>query len=219
MIRERPLPPRVYAIADAKVLAPVRLSAGVAAMAGAGIRWIQLRAKPRDLLSDRTLYREVEASCRAVEGTPTQLWLDDRADIAALLHLSGVHLGQADLPPAAARHMVGPSLAIGQSTHDEAQVRAADADPEVDLLAVGPVFPTESKVRPDRPVGLELVAWARRGTCKPLVAIGGISTKSVNRVFAAGADSVAVLGAICRGGTLRAIERNVADLLAAAGLQ
>ncbi len=219
MIRERPLPPRIYAIADAQALAPVPLALGVAAMAGAGIRWIQLRAKPRELLSDRDLYREVEAACRRVEGTPTRLWLDDRSDIAALLNLAGVHLGQTDLPPTAARRTVGPSLAIGLSTHDEGQVMAADADDEVDLVAVGPVFPTASKERPDRQVGLQFVTWARQATCKPLVAIGGISTKNVSQVLDAGADSVAVLGALCQGGTSQNIGRNALRLMAAAGLQ
>ncbi len=216
MIRERLLPPRIYAIADARALAPVRLAEGVAAMAGAGIRWIQLRAKPRDLFSDSALYREVEAACRGVEGTPTRLWLDDRTDIAALLDLAGVHLGQTDLPPVVARRAVGGSLSIGLSTHNEDQVMAAAADEEVDLVAVGPVFTTLSKERPNPVVGLAFVAWARQATCKPLVAIGGISTKNVSQVLVAGADSVAVLGAVCRGGTLRAIERKAADLLAAA---
>lgn len=219
MIRERPAPPRIYAIADAKALAPLSLSEGVGALAEAGIRWIQLRAKPPGLLSDLDLYREIEACCRRVEGTPARLWIDDRADLAALFPLDqllGLHLGQTDLPPDAARRTVGAKLAIGLSTHDAAQVSAAEADLHVDLVAVGPVFPTAGKERPDRVVGLDFVASARGALSKPLVAIGGITTENVSQVLAAGADSAAVLGAICRGGNARSIARNAAELLAAA---
>ena len=219
MIRERPAPPRIYAIADAKALAPLSLSEGVAAMAEAGVRWIQLRAKPAGLLSDRDFCREVEASCRAIEGEPVEIWIDDRADLAAIFGAAGVrglHLGQTDLPPEAARRVVGATVAIGLSTHDAPQVAAAGADPDVDLVAVGPVFPTTGKERPDRVVGLDFVTHARGAMRKPLVAIGGITTKNVSQVLAAGADSAAVLGAICRGGSPGSILRNAVALLAAA---
>ncbi|HXU33312.1 MAG TPA: thiamine phosphate synthase [Thermoanaerobaculia bacterium] len=219
MIRERPAPPRIYAIADAQALAPLPLSEGVAAIAEAGVRWIQLRAKPAGLLSDLDLYREIEAACRRVEGGPARLWIDDRADLAALFPRSpivGLHLGQTDLPPEAARRTIGDRLALGLSTHDGAQVAAADQDEEVDLIAVGPIFPTTGKERPDRVVGLDFVTTARGVTSKPLVAIGGITTENVSHVLAAGADSAAVLGAICRGGDARRVGRNAAALLAAA---
>jgi thiamine-phosphate pyrophosphorylase len=216
MIRERPAPPRIYAIADAAVLAPLTLAEGVAAIAEAGVRWIQLRAKPPGFLSDLDLYAQIEDACRRVEGTPVRLWIDDRADLAALFPIFGLHLGQADLPPEAARRTVGDGLAIGLSTHDAAQVKAADADSDVDLIAVGPVFATASKERPDGIVGLDFVTRARAATDKPLVAIGGITTESVGQVLAAGADSAVVLGAICRGGDARTIRSNAARLLAAA---
>jgi len=219
MIRERPAPSRIYAIADAKSLAPVPLAEGAGAIAEAGVRWIQLRAKPPGLLSDLDLYREIESACRRLEGGPARLWIDDRADLAALFPLSqviGLHLGQTDLPPEAARRTVGARLAIGLSTHDDAQVAAADRDENVDLVAVGPIFETASKERPDAQVGLDFITLARGVTRKPLVAIGGITTENVTRVLAAGADSAAVLGAICRGGNARAIGRNAAALLAAA---
>ncbi|HEV7668043.1 MAG TPA: thiamine phosphate synthase [Thermoanaerobaculia bacterium] len=217
MIRERPAPPRIYAIADAAVLAPLPLAEGVAAIAEAGVRWIQLRAKPPGFLSDLDLYRAIEDACRRLEGTPAQLWIDDRADLAALFPvIYGLHLGQTDLPPEAARRTVGDGLAIGLSTHDASQVAAAEADEEVDLIAVGPVFATTSKERPDRVVGLDFVTQARGASAKPLVAIGGITTENVTQVLAAGADSAVVLGAICRGGDARSIRSNAARLLAAA---
>jgi thiamine-phosphate pyrophosphorylase len=189
----------VYAIADAEALAPRPLPEAVAEMADAGIRWVQVRGKK---LSGNAWYRALEGCCRALEGSGAELWVDDRADLAALFPVAGLHLGQADLPPAAARSVVGRSVRIGLSTHDERQLRAADEDPEVDVIAVGPVFPTTGKERPDPVVGLEFVRRARAllgPSKKRLVAIGGIGAGNIGEVLAAGADAAAVLGAVCRG--------------------
>lgn len=200
----------VYAIADAQALAPRPLPEAVAEMAEAGIRWIQVRGKK---LSGAAWHRALEGCCRALEGSGVSLWVDDRADLAALFPVEGLHLGQADLPPAAARRVVGKALLIGLSTHGEEQLAAADEDPEVNVVAVGPVFRTASKERPDPVVGLAFVRWARARTAKPLVAIGGIDAGNVAEVLAAGADAAAVIGAVCRG-DLRA---NCRRLVAAAG--
>ncbi|HEX9942895.1 MAG TPA: thiamine phosphate synthase [Thermoanaerobaculia bacterium] len=200
----------VYAVADAEALRPRPLPEAVAEMAGTGVRWIQVRAKR---LSGSEWYRALDGCCRALAGSGAELWVDDRADLAALFPVQGLHLGQADLPPAAARRVVGRSVQIGLSTHDEEQLAAADADPEVDVIAVGPVFPTTGKERPDPVVGLSFVARARSRTRKRLVAIGGIDAGNVAAVLAAGADAAAVLGAVCRGD----VRANCRRLLAAAG--
>jgi len=202
----------VYAIADAGVLGAEDLPAAVAEMAGAGIRWIQVRAKH---LSGSGWHAALAACCRTLEGSGVRLWVDDRADLAALFPVAGVHVGQRDLPPAAARRVVGADVKIGLSTHDEGQFAAAEAGPEVDVIAVGPVFPTTGKEDPDPVVGLELVRWARERTRKPLVAIGGIGAGNVAEVLAAGADAAAVLGAVCRGG-VREVRANCLRLMAAA---
>ncbi len=219
--RPRPDLGPLYAIADAEALAPLPVPSAVAAMAEAGVRTIQLRAKR---WSGRQWYAGVEASCRALEGSRAALWLDDRADLAAMFAAAGVrglHLGQRDLPPAAARPVIGDSLWIGLSTHNERQLVAADADPEVDLIAVGPVFPTTGKTSsgpeaalapPDPAIGLDFVRWARARTAKPLVAIGGIDARRVAAVLAAGADAAVALGAVCRGD----VRENCLRLLAAA---
>jgi thiamine-phosphate pyrophosphorylase len=204
----------IYAIADAEALHPRPLPAAVAEMAAAGVRWIQLRGKR---LSGQEWYSALADCCRVLEGSGVELWVDDRADLAALFSVQGLHLGQADLPPAAARRVVGRSVQLGLSTHDEAQLAAADADPEVDVIAVGPVFPTTGKERPDPVVGLDFVRRARARmprTARRLVAIGGIDAGNVAAVLAAGADAAAVLGAVCRGD----IGANCRRLLAAAGL-
>ncbi len=195
-MRPVPRPGPIYAIADAEALSPSALPQAAAAMAEAGIRWIQVRAKR---LPDRDIYRLLEACWRRLEGAEVALWIDDRADLAGLFPAAGLHLGQRDLPPAAARRVVGPELWIGQSTHGDAELAAADQDPEVDVIAVGPVFPTASKERPEPAVGLDFVRRARSRTEKVLVAIGGIDASNLGQVLAAGADTAAVLGAVCRG--------------------
>lgn len=199
----------VYAIADLGLLGASRLPPAVVEMAETGVRWIQIRAKEA---ADADLYRLVEACCRRLEDSGAMLWVDDRADIAACLPVRGVHVGQRDLSPSAVRSVVGSQLWIGASTHDLSQVAAAAADPAVDVVAVGPVFPTTSKHDPDPVVGLELVRRARGATSKPLVAIGGIDADNLGSVLAAGADHVAVLGAVCRGD----VGRNCRRLMAAA---
>ena len=200
----------IYAIADAEALHPRPLPAAVSEMAAAGVRWIQVRAKR---LPGREWYSLLEDCCRALEGSGVELWVDDRADLAALFPVQGLHLGQADLPPLAARRVVGGGVELGLSTHDEEQLAAADADPEVAVVAVGPVFPTTGKERPDPVVGLDFVRQARARTGKRLVAIGGIDATHVAAVLAAGADAAAVLGAVCRGD----VRANCRRLLAAAG--
>lgn len=187
---------RIYAIADVEALHPAPLSAAVRDMAEAGIQWIQVRAKR---LPGGELCRQMEACCRALEGSGSRLWVDDRADVAALFPVAGLHVGQKDLPPAAARRVVGDEIWIGLSTHGEEQLLAAVADPEVDVIAVGPVFPTTGKASPDPVVGLDFLRRARTLTAKPLVAIGGIDAGNIAEVIAAGADAAAVIGAVCRG--------------------
>ncbi len=141
----------------------------------------------------------------APAGSDTDLWLDDRADLAALLPVAGLHLGQADLPPAAARRCGAGGAgtrARGSDGFPPTTRRSsprADADPDVDVVAFGPVFPTTGKARPDPVVGLAGLRRARARTAKPLVAIGGIDAGNVAAVLAAGADAAAVLGAVCRG--------------------
>ncbi|MEA2603921.1 MAG: thiamine-phosphate pyrophosphorylase [Acidobacteriota bacterium] len=203
----------IYAIADAEALHPRPLPAAVSEMAEAGVRWIQIRAKR---LSGREWYPMLEGCCRALEGSGVELWVDDRADLAALFPVQGLHLGQADLPPRAARRVVvrlEGGIRLGLSTHDEEQLAAAAADPEVAVVAVGPVFPTTGKEWPDPVVGLDFVRRARVLTGKRLVAIGGIDAGNVAAVLAAGADAAAVLGAVCRGD----VRANCRRLLAAVG--
>ena len=204
-----PRPGRIYAIADAEALAPRGLAEGAVAMAEAGMVTIQLRAK---LLPDDLLFAETERCLRQLEGWTGTLWIDDRVDLAMLLPLAGVHLGATDLPAATARRLLSPTVRIGVSTHDEAQLALADRDAAADWVALGPIFATRSKRDPDPVVGLERLRDLRRRTSKPLIAIGGIELANLAAVLEAGADSVALIRAVCSGD----IGRNCRELLAAA---
>lgn len=207
----RPVPGPVYAIADVRRLGAASVPDAVEAMARGGASWVQLRAK--DALPDDELF-ELAAECsRRLRAAGGELWINDRADIAALLPGTHLHLGQDDLPPAAARKVLGPERWIGRSTHDEAQVADAEADPEVDVVAFGPIFATSTKADAEEVVGLGGLARARAGTGKPLVAIGGIDRGTIGAVLGAGADTAAVIGAL----RPHRVEADCRELLAAAG--
>lgn len=206
-MRRPPEPPLVYALADAEALAPTGLSEGIERIAAAGVRWIQIRAKR---LSDHDLYRAVERSLERIDRLKVELWLNDRADLAQLFPVAGLHVGQTDLTPGQARRVVGDDVWIGVSTHSVEQLGRAAEDPDVDVVAVGPIFATRGKRNPDPVIGLELIRAARARTDKPLVAIGGIGPSNIAAVLEAGADSVALLGAVSVGD----IEENLARLAA-----
>lgn len=184
--------PRLYAILDidrtgARGLAPLEL---VELWLGAGVRLIQLRAKtlsfgPMLELAEAMVARTREAGALAI--------VNDRVDVADLADADGVHLGQDDLSPSDARRMLGRDRLVGFSTHHIGQVEAALSMP-VDYLAIGPVFATESKARPDPVVGLEGVRTAvERAGEIPVVAIGGITLARAPEVLACGAASIAVI--------------------------
>lgn len=158
-----------------------------------GAQILQLRDKqssPQQVLAHAKLLSE-ELAC-----TSCMPVMNDRVDLALLAGWPAVHLGHKDLSPDAARTVAGPQrLLVGVSTHNEAQVAAAEAG-SADYIAVGPVFGTATKADAEPVVGLEGVRRARALTRKPLVAIGGISLDNAAAVREAGADSVAVVGAL-----------------------
>ena len=202
--------PPLYGIADRDALGSTPIPEAVEAMAGAGIRWVQVRDKRA---GGGDLWETVRSCCDRIEGSGTVLWVDDRADVATTLPVAGVHVGQDDLAPEEARRCLQEGQWIGRSTHGISQLAAAAGDPDVDVVAVGPIFPTTGKRDPDPVVGLELVREARRLTDKPVVAIGGITGENLPEVLDAGADAVAALGALCRGD----VTANARRLVRAAG--
>src|SRR5579871_628827 len=130
-------------------------------------------------------------------GNSVRLIMNDRADLCLAADFDGVHVGQDDLSPEAVRAIIGPDRWLGVSTHNPEQLREADLT-SADYLAIGPVFATSSKEKPDPVVGLDGVRRARALTQKPLVAIGGITRANAASVIEAGADSLAVISDLLR---------------------
>jgi thiamine-phosphate pyrophosphorylase len=181
--------PRLYAIIDPAQCGGRPLLEVAEALLAAGIRLIQFRDKQA---SSRELYEKAQPIAKCVRAAGGTFILNDRADVALAVDADGVHVGQNDLPVEAAREQLGPEKLIGYSTHTLEQVKEA-VKTSANYIAVGPIFPTSSKVNPDPQVGLEGLRSVRKVTTRPLVAIGGITLENAAAVLAAGADSVAVI--------------------------
>jgi thiamine-phosphate pyrophosphorylase len=190
------LPP-VYPIIDTASVSRTGLSVlevAEAFLAG-GAEILQFRHK--DFWSRDTFSTAEQVACLCADASVPFI-VNDRADYAAMLG-AGLHIGQDDLAPVDARRVIGFRAALGFSTHNAEQMRAAQSEP-VDYVAFGPVFATSSKERPDATVGMEGLARVRAITTKPLVAIGGITLENTAACWSAGADSVAVIGSLLHGG-------------------
>jgi thiamine-phosphate pyrophosphorylase len=188
----RARPPSLHAILDVDAAAAANWDSLDLARAflDGGARLIQLRAKHLDSAPFLAL-------CDALVGAATphgaDIIVNDRADLAEMSGAAGVHVGQDDLTPSAARLLLGSDAVVGYSTHTVAQIQAAAAEP-VTYIAIGPVFGTRTKATGYDPVGLEQVAEAVRSSRGlPVVAIGGITLDTAPAVIAAGASSVAVI--------------------------
>ena len=155
-----------------------------------GATVIQLRAKQ---LSSAAFLDLADTAVRLARPYGANMIVNDRADIALMSAAAGVHVGQDDLAPSAARRLLGDDAVVGLSTHNVAQIERALREP-ISYLAVGPVFGTRSKDTGYAAVGLELVGnAARRAGELPVVAIGGITLDNARSVIDAGAAAVAVI--------------------------
>jgi thiamine-phosphate pyrophosphorylase len=189
---------RVYPITDTQI-AGISHAEQVSLLADAGATFVQLREKNLPALD---FYNEAKAALAVAKERGVTLIINDRVDIALALGADGVHLGQDDLPPEAARKLLGDDAVIGYSTHNVSQASAA-ANLPVNYIAIGPIFETGSKTNPDPVVGLDGVRAVRYAIGDiPLVAIGGITAENAEAVIDAGADSVAMISALLSGGLL-----------------
>ena len=184
--------PKVYPITDRR-LTGLSHAEQVARLCEGGASLIQLREKH---LTPRGFYLEAADALRVARSYGARVVVNDRADIALALGADGLHLGQDDLRPDAARRVLGDDALVGFSTHNAAQATEAALLP-VSYVAIGPVFTTASKENPDPVVGLDTLRRVRSITHGiPLVAIGGITPANARAVLEAGADSLAVIGAV-----------------------
>jgi thiamine-phosphate pyrophosphorylase len=184
--------PKIYPITDTR-LSGLSHAQQVERLIGGGATLIQLRDK---LTAPREFYSDAADALRIAHNHNARLIINDRVDIALALKADGVHLGQSDIPVEAARRLLGNDAIIGFSTHNVAQAKLATRLP-TNYLAFGPIFQTSTKENADPVAGLTALRKVRSiiGSL-PLVAIGGINLVNGQEVFNAGADSVAVIGAL-----------------------
>lgn len=184
--------PQIYPITDTRI-SGLSHADQVALFAERGATLVQLREKHAPALR---FYEEAKAALAVAAERGLQLIVNDRVDIAMAIGGAGVHLGQDDLPPEAARRLLGDDAVIGYSTHSVTQALKASQLP-IDYLAIGPIFSTSTKENPDPVVGLDGLRTVREALGGlPLVAIGGITPANAAEVIQAGADSVAMISGL-----------------------
>src|SRR5882762_1300024 len=167
--------------------------AWVARLAALGAGTVQLRAKD---LNDSEALQLVSDALAVTKGTPTKLVVNDYWRAAIVAGAKHLHLGQEDLADADLDEIRKAGLTLGISTHDDAELATAlAANP--DYIALGPIFPTTLKSMRFAPQGIaKITEWKKRIGGIPLVAIGGIKLEQARDIFAAGADSIAVVSDI-----------------------
>jgi thiamine-phosphate pyrophosphorylase len=191
--------PRLYLVTDTALCAPRSVPEVVTAAVAGGVTAVQVRdkvASRRDLLA---LTRAVQAVL--ADRPDVRVVVNDAVDVA-LLTGADVHVGQDDLPATEVRALLGPEPLIGVSVGSTADLAGVLALPAgtVDLVGLGPVWPTQTKPDAGPGLGLDgvraLAAAARDGGLRS-VAIGGISAANAAAVAATGVDGVCVVSGIC----------------------
>src|ERR1700744_2503772 len=180
-----PYPDRFYPVVDSV--------AWVARLALLGVGTIQLRAKN---LNHADALQTVKDALEVIKGTAAKLVVNDYWRAAVEAGAQHLHLGQEDLADADVPAIRAAGLTLGVSTHDDAELETAlRAKP--DYVALGPIFPTTLKSMRFAPQGIpKITEWKKRIGDIPLVAIGGIKLEQAREIFAAGADSIAVVSDI-----------------------
>ena len=200
---------RLYLVTDQASLRGRTLCDVVLAAVQGGVTCVQLREKQLD---SRDFYAQAVALMELLRPLHVPLIINDRIDIALACGAQGVHLGQSDLPVQAARALLPPEVFIGWSVETPGQV-AQSASLPVDYLGVSPVFATPTKTDTATPWGLDGLQCVRHATDLPLVAIGGIHLHNAAEVLCAGADSLAVVSAICSADDPRAASQQLRDVI------
>jgi len=183
----------VYLVTDRGLCGPRGIIPVVEEALKGGARLVQLREKE---LSTREFVKEALDIRNLLLPYRVPLIINDRVDVALAVGAEGVHLGQSDMPYLMARKLLGPDAIVGISVNSLDQVYEAEKwGPS--YIAVSPVFDTATKSDISRPWGLEGLREVRKISRHPVVAIGGISPINARSVVEAGADSLAVVSAIC----------------------
>ncbi len=178
----RAYPDRFYPIVDT--------IAWVERLAKLGVRTLQLRTKNLDAAAARELVRD---ALKTVDGTKCEVVINDYWQAAIAEGAFHVHLGQEDIETADISTIKKSGLTVGISTHDHAELEIALRH-QPDYVALGPIYETTLKKMRFAPQGYaRITEWKKLIGKIPLVAIGGIKLEHANDIFAAGADSIAVV--------------------------
>lgn len=183
----------LYLVTDRSLLAGKTLDDVVIQAVKAGVSAIQLREKEA---STRFFIEEAQRIKKVLASYKVPLIINDRVDVALAAGADGVHIGQEDMPYPLARKILGKNMIIGLSVERVEQVIEAESY-DVDYLGVSAVFATPTKVDIKYNWGLNGLREVRKISRHLLVAIGGINSSNILDVVRAGADSVAVVSAIC----------------------
>lgn len=208
---KKQLPKGIYGItAEAFSLGRSNIEVAEAMIAG-GIQTIQYREK-RHKKEYREIYRECKKIREITRKHGVLFIVNDFVDIALLVDADGVHIGQEDLPVAAARKLLGPEKIIGLSTHNPRQAQAA-ATTGADYIGVGPIYATATKEDVCAPVGLDYLDYVATNIDLPFVAIGGIKSHNIKEVSAHGATTIClvteIVGSKDVAATVQELERKI----------
>lgn len=187
----------VYLVTDRPLCLFHSLDEVVRLSALGGVSLVQLREKESDSRQFLDLAKHLKEILKPYS---IPLLINDRLDICLAAKADGVHLGQSDLPWREARRILGKDAIIGlslETKEDYHSLIETDPNPSLDYLAVSPIFDTDTKTDTKPAWGLEGLRWLRSKTAIPIVAIGGIKESNAKAVREAGADSIAVVSAIC----------------------
>lgn len=178
----------LYAITDSQLLPDDQLGPAVAAALRGGCRRIQYRDKSH---SPDVRLQQAQSLLSLCLENGAELIINDDPHLAARIGAHGVHLGQGDMPPEQARHLLGPEAIVGITCHASLEMAHAAALAGASYVAFGRFFPSSTK--PEAPAApLELLTAARQALALPIVAIGGITLDNAQSVMASGADWLAV---------------------------
>jgi thiamine-phosphate pyrophosphorylase len=183
----------LYLVTDRDLCGRLSLEEVVLQAAKAGVACVQLREKniaTRDFIEEARRIKEILTPYKI------PLIINDRIDVALAVEADGVHVGQSDMPYSMARKLMGPRSIVGLSVETWEDVEVAEKL-DADYLGVSPVFETPTKTDTKGSWGLEGLSKIRAYSRHPLVAIGGLNASNAKDAVMAGADSIAVVSAIC----------------------
>ncbi|MBY5774039.1 thiamine phosphate synthase [Rhizobium leguminosarum] len=183
----------LYLVLDADLCAEIGMVETARLAIAGGATMVQLRDKHAGTIR---MIETGRALKQALDGTGALLIVNDDVEAAIAIGADGLHIGQEDMDAMRARAMIGPEMILGLSIESEALAGAVDPD-LVDYTGVGPVFATPTKADHKQPIGFDGLAMLVKASPVPSVAIGGLKADHVAQVFAAGAQGLAVVSAIC----------------------